>query len=107
MEDANLGGALVMAVQVGFTFVSMVLMDRAGRTVLLGLSAFGMAAACLALAYFYLSDKKPAWLALASLMAYMAAFSLGTGPIPWLFMGEIFPARVRAPACSVSTLANW
>jgi len=107
MEDANLGGALIMAVQVLLTGVSMVLMDKAGRKVLLGLSATGMAASGLALAVFFVNGKKPTWLALMSLMTYIATFSLGMGPVPWLFMGEIFPANARALACSVATLANW
>jgi len=75
--------------------------------VLLGLSATGMAASGLALAVFFVNGKKPTWLALMSLMAYIATFSLGMGPVPWLFMGEIFPAHVRASACSLATLVNW
>jgi facilitated trehalose transporter len=34
-------------------------------------------------------------------------FSLGFGPIPWLMMGEVLPAKVRGPAASVATAVNW
>ncbi|XP_076051174.1 facilitated trehalose transporter Tret1-2 homolog [Oratosquilla oratoria] len=47
------------------------------------------------------------WLPLLSFMVYVVAFSLGWGPIPWLFMGEALPARIRGPAASFVTALNW
>mmetsp|Transcript_14458 Transcript_14458/g.34186 ORF Transcript_14458/g.34186 Transcript_14458/m.34186 type:complete len:91 (+) Transcript_14458:277-549(+) len=29
------------------------------------------------------------------------------GPVPWLMMGEIFPASIRSPACGLAALVNW
>lgn len=47
------------------------------------------------------------WLPLASLMGYVLCFSIGYGPIPWLMMGEILPAKIRGSAASVATGFNW
>lgn len=47
------------------------------------------------------------WVPLASLMTYVVSFSLGYGPIPWLMMGEILPAKIRGSAASVATAFNW
>lgn len=47
------------------------------------------------------------WLPLASLMVFVLCFSLGFGPIPWLMMGEILPAKIRGTAASVATAFNW
>lgn len=47
------------------------------------------------------------WLPLVSFMVYVIAFSLGWGPIPWLFMGEALPNKVRGPAASLVTALNW
>lgn len=47
------------------------------------------------------------WLPLASLMSFVLCFSLGFGPIPWLMMGEILPAKIRGTAASVATAFNW
>lgn len=47
------------------------------------------------------------WLPLASLVIYVLSFSLGFGPIPWLMMGEILPAKIRGTAASVATGFNW
>lgn len=47
------------------------------------------------------------WLPLASLMIFVLTFSLGYGPVPWLMMGEILPAKIRGNAASVATGFNW
>lgn len=47
------------------------------------------------------------WLPLLSVMVYTFAFSLGWGPIPWLFMGEALPNKIRGPAASIVTALNW
>ena len=52
-------------------------------------------------------QRQAGWLALAGLVLYVASFSLALGPVPWLFMGEVFPTHARSKACSVSTLVNW
>ena len=40
--------------------------------------------------FFYLKEEgeAPGWLPLTSLMMFIASFSLGYGPIPWVLMGE-------------------
>lgn len=47
------------------------------------------------------------WIPLTSLMMYVVCFSMGYGPIPWLMMGEILPAKIRGTAASVATGFNW
>jgi len=47
------------------------------------------------------------WLPLISLIIYVIGFSLGFGPIPWLMMGEILPAKIRGVAASIVTSFNW
>ena len=41
------------------------------------------------------------------LIVYIASFAVGLGPVFWLMISEIFPLRVRSPAMSLSTVANW
>jgi len=107
IDNPNLGGLIVMAVQVVMTLVSVLLMDRAGRRVLLLLSLAGMTICVSGMGAFELNHEKPTWLALAALIGYIVSFSLGLGAIPWLLMGEIIPSHVRALGSSVATMANW
>ena len=107
IDDPNEGGLIVMAVQVVMTGVAVLLMDRAGRRLLLLVSLGGMTIFAGALAAFHYNGAKSAWLALTSLVGYIVFFSLGLGAIPWLIMGEIFPGHVRALAASAATLLNW
>ncbi|XP_028365274.2 LOW QUALITY PROTEIN: solute carrier family 2, facilitated glucose transporter member 12 [Phyllostomus discolor] len=47
------------------------------------------------------------WLFLASLLVYIAAFSIGLGTIPWLVLSEIFPVGIRGQAMSLTSSMNW
>lgn len=80
--------------------------------ILLYISSVGMIASMAILGgFFYMkvnSDvSELGWLPLTCLVVYVLSFSLGFGPIPWLMMGEILPAKIRGPAASVATGFNW
>ncbi|NXE48966.1 GTR12 protein, partial [Casuarius casuarius] len=47
------------------------------------------------------------WLSLASLLAYVAAFSIGLGPMSWLVLSEIFPGGIRGRAMALTSIMNW
>lgn len=47
------------------------------------------------------------WLALASLMFYVAFFAMGMGPVPWAIVSEIYPLDVRGKASGLAAAANW
>ncbi|KAF2359665.1 Sugar/inositol transporter [Trinorchestia longiramus] len=109
---ADASSITIAAVQVIATGVGAVLMDKAGRKLLLIVSS---AAMCISLVtmgtFFYLADEGEAdnlgWLPLTSLIVFITAFSIGFGPIPWLMMGELFAAEVREIAGTLATLTNW
>ncbi|MDA8376605.1 MAG: sugar porter family MFS transporter [Planctomycetia bacterium] len=44
---------------------------------------------------------------LVSILIFIAAFSMALGPIPWIIISEIFPARIRGRAASVGILTLW
>uniref|UniRef100_G3VUX9 Solute carrier family 2, facilitated glucose transporter member 12 n=2 Tax=Sarcophilus harrisii TaxID=9305 RepID=G3VUX9_SARHA len=47
------------------------------------------------------------WLSLVSLLFYVAAFSIGLGPMPWLVLSEIFPGGIRGRAMALTSSMNW
>ncbi|XP_030909909.1 solute carrier family 2, facilitated glucose transporter member 12 [Melopsittacus undulatus] len=47
------------------------------------------------------------WLSLVSLLIYVAAFSIGLGPMAWLVLSEIFPGGIRGRAMALTSIMNW
>ncbi|XP_024907054.1 solute carrier family 2, facilitated glucose transporter member 8 isoform X2 [Pteropus alecto] len=130
-KDSSLASVVVGIFQVLFTAVAALIMDRAGRRLLLALSGVVMVFSTSAFgAYFKLTEEAPsnsshvdllapisaepagasvglAWLAVGSLCLFIAGFAVGWGPIPWLLMSEIFPLHVKGVATGVCVLTNW
>lgn len=46
-------------------------------------------------------------IAFGAVLAYVAAYSLGSGPIPWIYLPEILPDAVKGPAAAACTCLNW
>jgi sugar porter (SP) family MFS transporter len=92
------------------TVVAMLLLDRVGRRPLLltGLVGMVVSLGVLGLAFALPSlQANLGWIAVGSLMAYVAAFAIGLGPVFWLLISEIYPLKIRGLAMSVATVANW
>lgn len=111
--DPQLCVILVGVVQVLMTFTAAVLVEKAGRKILLIQSSTVM---CLCLAalgfYFKLKDggsdvSNIGWIPLVSVVLFIVTFSLGYGPIPWMMMGELLPPEVKSLATAFTVLFNW
>ena len=101
---------LVGLVNVGFTLLALFLLDRLGRRKLLLLGLAGMSGMLILLGIvFFLPSLliHAGTLAVIGLMAYVAFFAIGLGPVFWLLISEIYPLKVRGLAMSVVTEANW
>ena len=91
------------------TAIAAILIDRLGRRVLLLSSALVMIFSLYGLGlYFWMLEHNPAeagqlgFLPLSCLCLFIAAFSLGFGPIPWLMMSELFSPEVKGVTSSIS-----
>ncbi|KAJ1524856.1 hypothetical protein ONE63_009723 [Megalurothrips usitatus] len=97
--------------QIVATYVSTLLIDRLGRRILLILSGLSMALSGAVLGvYFYLDllkDVDIGWLPILCMVVFIVMFSLGYGPIPWLYMSEVFSAQIKETAMSIATVMNW
>lgn len=47
------------------------------------------------------------WLPILIVCTYFVSFSIGSGPVPWLMVGEIFPAEIKGTAAALSACINW
>jgi len=113
-ESSGVATVVIGVVQVVATVVACAVMDSQGRRRLLIIAGLGMMLSCGTLGFYYNMSRANAssmeslgWLALASLIGYVVAFSLGWGPVPMLFMSEVLPGRARGTASGVATLVNW
>ncbi|KAJ2551928.1 hypothetical protein EV175_003504 [Coemansia sp. RSA 1933] len=52
-------------------------------------------------------ERAGTWLALASLVFYVALYAVGLGNVPWLVQSEIFAQGIRSKAGSIATATNW
>ncbi|XP_050531568.1 facilitated trehalose transporter Tret1-like isoform X3 [Daktulosphaira vitifoliae] len=105
---------IVSAVQLLMTFITMLVIDKAGRRKLLIFSGVMMGISHIILAHYYfhyernpLLSESIAWIPLVSIAMFISAFALGFGPIPWVVMGEIFSNEVKPYGTSIATAINW
>jgi SP family facilitated glucose transporter-like MFS transporter 8 len=99
LKNSDLDTFALGAIQVLATGVTTTFLDRAGRRILLIISAAGMTLSLLAVAVvFFIKDNVShdsdlynilSMVSLVGLVAYIIAFSFGMGAIPWIIMSEV------------------
>ncbi|PWA83156.1 major facilitator, sugar transporter-like, Major facilitator superfamily domain protein [Artemisia annua] len=108
------GVTIIMGLaKTSFVLVSAFFLDKFGRRPLLLLGSIGMAIslAVLGLGTMFLehSSDKPTWAIVVCVIAVCADvsfFSIGLGPITWVYTSEIFPMRLRAQGSSLAVSVN-
>uniref|UniRef100_V9KG94 Solute carrier family 2, facilitated glucose transporter member 8 n=1 Tax=Callorhinchus milii TaxID=7868 RepID=V9KG94_CALMI len=130
-KNSSEGSVIVGLVQVFFTAVAALIMDKAGRKALLVISGLTMTVSTTLFGVYFKvwhthihnfvpngtdllavqnaveATHSPTWLPLVCLILFIAGFAIGFGPVPWLIMSEIFPVRARGPASGVCVVVNW
>ncbi|XXG89155.1 hypothetical protein AAC387_Pa12g1228 [Persea americana] len=112
-------GLLGTTMAVGFTktifiLVATMLVDRFGRRPLLLTSTMGMIVSLLLLGsgltiIDHNPDKKLIWalaVCITTVLTFVGSFSIGLGPLAWVYSPEIIPLRLRAQGLSLGVAAN-
>jgi SP family xylose:H+ symportor-like MFS transporter len=94
------------AINLVFTVVAMLLVDRIGRRpmMLFGCLGIGLSHFLSGIAY------REGWhgsAVLALTLSAIACYALTLAPVTWVLISEIFPNRVRSQAVSVAVGALW
>ncbi|MCX4765262.1 sugar porter family MFS transporter [Streptomyces sp. NBC_01275] len=96
------------------TVIAMIFVDRIGRKPLALIGSVGMVIGlgleAWAFSYDLVDGKLPAtqgWVALIAAHVFVLFFALSWGVVVWVFLGEMFPNRIRAAALGVAASAQW
>ncbi|XP_054855829.1 solute carrier family 2, facilitated glucose transporter member 3-like isoform X1 [Eublepharis macularius] len=104
---ATIGAGVVNTV---FTVVSLFLVERAGRRTLHLVGLGGMAVCAVFMTIALVLQKTVAWMSyisIISILAFVALFEIGPGPIPWFIVSELFSQGPRPAAVAVAGCSNW
>jgi len=110
-SNAQTAGAscLVTSVKALATTLSVVMVDRLGRRLLLlvGIAGMTIATTCLAIVFHFYGTDDANLGTILFLMLYVASYQIGFGPIVWLLISELFPNSVRSRAVAISVFTNF
>ncbi|MGB8456587.1 MAG: sugar porter family MFS transporter [Candidatus Acidiferrum sp.] len=104
--SGELGPVAVGAMNLCATLLAMTVIDKLGRKTLLLIGSVGLVACLSGLAGIFLTHSHQNYL-LWLLIAYIAFFAISQGAVIWVYIGEVFPNRVRSKGQSVGSSAHW
>ena len=110
-DSSLLQTIIVGAVNLLFTVLAILTVDKFGRKPLMIIGSVGMAISMIALGctfFFGGSNLSSAGgiAALVFMLTYTAAFAMSWGPVCWVLLSEIFPNSIRG-AMSIAVAAQW
>ncbi len=113
LELSGLGSkeSLSNAISIGgvnllFTMIGMILIDRSGRKYLMKIGSVGYIVSLTMVAFSFYTESDPLFLMFFLLM-FIASHAVGQGAVIWVFISEIFPNKVRAIGQSFGTSIHW
>jgi sugar porter (SP) family MFS transporter len=112
--DSGIGASSAIAGTIGigiinvlFTIIGTVLIDRLGRKMLMLIGNIGMSLALGVLGVSTLFFQAPSWLLLGCLCLFMVAYSASWGMVAWVVLAEIFPLKIRGTAIGFASTCLW
>lgn len=103
-DDQLLQTVFIGGVNLVFTILAMLLVDRLGRKPLMLIGAGGLAILYVIIVIL-LGAHSPyvSWFLLASIGVY----AMSLAPVTWVLISEIFPNKVRSEATAVAVISLW
>uniref|UniRef100_A0A9J7XME5 Solute carrier family 2 member 2 n=1 Tax=Cyprinus carpio carpio TaxID=630221 RepID=A0A9J7XME5_CYPCA len=114
-QSAGVGQPVYATIGVGviniiFTLVSVIMVDRAGRRTLTLVGLGGMCCCAVAMTVGLAFQDAYSWmsyLSMAAIFLFVSFFEIGPGPIPWFIVAEIFSQGPRPAAIALAGCCNW
>ena len=106
-KDASMLQTIIMGlINVIFTIVAIITVDKWGRKHLLISGSIGMAVGMIAISILAFNNVIGIS-TLVFIIIYTASFMMSWGPICWVLISEIFPNKIRGQAIAISVAAQW
>ncbi len=97
---------IVGIINLSFTVLAILTVDKFGRKPLQIIGALGMAASMFALGLAFYTNSLGMG-ALLFMLAYVAFFAMSWGPVTWVLLAEIFPNKIRGRAMAIAVASQW
>jgi MFS transporter, SP family, xylose:H+ symportor len=106
-KDASMMQTVIMGlVNVIFTVIAIVTVDKWGRKPLLITGSIGMTISMFAIGGLAFTNTVGI-ATLVFIIIYTASFMMSWGPICWVLIAEIFPNKIRGQAVAIAVVAQW
>jgi MFS transporter, SP family, xylose:H+ symportor len=106
LNDILFNIVITGAINLVFTLLAMLLVDRFGRRRLMIFGCVSIALSHIAASLAYHAHLQGKWVLMLTLCA-IACYAVSLAPVTWVLISEIFPNRIRAAAVSTTVAFLW
>jgi sugar porter (SP) family MFS transporter len=104
--SGDLQAVAIGAMNLLATLFGMTLIDKLGRKTLLLIGSVGTALCLAGVAEIFFTQAHQNYL-IWLLVTYIAFFAVSQGAVIWVYIGEVFPNRVRSKGQSLGSSSHW
>jgi SP family arabinose:H+ symporter-like MFS transporter len=104
--SGDLQAVAIGAMNLVATLFGMTLIDKLGRKTLLLIGSVGTALCLAGVAEVFFTQTHQNYL-IWLLVTYIAFFAVSQGAVIWVYIGEVFPNRVRSKGQSLGSSSHW
>ncbi len=107
IADALGSQVIIGLVNVLFTLIAIWKIDQLGRRPLLIAGVIGILSSLIIVGGLFYFNFNNTYLLLTFILFFIACFAFSYGPVIWVLLSEIFPAKIRGQAMALATFSLW
>ncbi|GAB3431350.1 sugar porter family MFS transporter [Niabella aquatica] len=103
-DDQLIQTVFIGGINLVFTILAMLLVDKAGRKPLMLIGAGGLTILYIIIVKLLgTNSSSVSWF----MMAAIGTYAMSLAPVTWVLIAEIFPTKIRSAAISIATIFLW